>query len=104
MIYKDKCLELGLPEPASFDNQITYVTKVITSGYRLNTRIARYIGIHNLHSLIPIIAKRGLIFVLEHGRVNCPFTKEIPPYPVDIVYMTTEQLTDYQKEKAAKKN
>lgn len=103
MIHSDKCLELGLPIPASFDNQLTYVTKVISCGLKLNTRIARYIGIHNLHSLIPILSKRGLDFELEHGRVYCPFTQKTPPYPVDIIYMTTEQVDVFRKEKVTKK-
>lgn len=100
VIHKDKCLELGLPLPSSFDNQLTYIIKVIAEGAKLNTRIARYIGIHNLHSLIPILIKRGLVFELEHGRVYCPFTQKTPPYPVDIIYMTMEQVEAYRKEKS----
>lgn len=104
MIHKDKCLELGLPIPASFDNQQTYVLKVIVDGYKLNTRTARFIGIHNLHSIAPILHKKGYQFTLEHGRVKCPFTDIVPPYPVDILSMTPEQITYYKEAKTAKKD
>ena len=92
MIHKDKCLELGLPEPMSFDNQKTYVLNVISTGYKLSTRTARYIGIHNLHSIAPILCKNGYQFTLDHGRVKCPFTGKVPPFPVDILSMTPEQM------------
>ena len=103
MIHKDKCLELGLPEPMSFDNQQSYVLKVISIGHKLNTRTARYIGIHNLHSVAPMLHKKGYQFTLEHGRVKCPFTGITPPYPVDILSMTPEQIALYKKTKATKK-
>ena len=103
MIHKDKCLELGLPLPASYDNQLTYVLKVISIGYKLNTRTARFIGIHNLHSIAPILHKKGYKFTLDHGRVKCPFTGKVPPYPVDIVSMSSEQIAHYKEKKAAKK-
>jgi len=103
MIHKDKCLELGLPEPLSFDNQLTYVTKILVTGVKLNTRIARYIGIHNLHSIAPILKKKGYDFTLEHGRARCPFTKKVPPYPVDVLSMTPDQIATYKKQKTAKK-
>lgn len=103
MIHKDKCLELGLPIPASFDNQQTYVLKVIVDGFKLNTRTARFIGIHNLHSIAPILHKKGYQFTLEHGRVMCPFTDKVPSYPVDIISMTPEQIAHYKKTKATKK-
>jgi hypothetical protein len=104
MIHKDKCLELGLPIPASFDNQQTYVVRVIVDGFKLHTRTARFIGIHNLHSIVPILYKKGYQFTLEHGRVKCPFTGKVPPYPVDIISMTPEQIEHYKKAKTAKKN
>jgi hypothetical protein len=104
MIHKDKCFELGLPLPASFDNQLTYVLNVIVNGFKLNTRTARFIGIHNLHSIAPILYKKGYQFTLEHGRVKCPFTGKVPPYPVDILSMTPEQIVLFKKTKTAKKD
>ena len=103
MIHKDKCLELGLPESASFDNQQTYVLKVIVSGLSLDTRMARFIGIHNLHSITSLLYKKGYQFTLKHGLVKCPFTGKVPPHPVDILSMTREQIVYYQKAKTAKK-
>lgn len=102
MIHKDKCLELGLPLPASYDNQLTYVLTVISIGHKLNTRTARFIGIHNLHSIAPILHKKGYQFTLDHGRVKCPFTGKVPPFSVDILSMTPEQIALYKMTKAAK--
>ena len=101
-IHKDKCLELGLPEPESYDTQIAYVIKTISNGYRLDTRMARYIGIHNLHSIASKLAKSGFKFTLKHGLAKCYYTKTTPPQNVDIVFMTSEQIAIYKKEKAAK--
>ena len=100
MIHKDKCLELGLPTPASFDNQQAYVLKAISGGIKLNTRIARFIGIHNLHSIVSRLYKKGYDFTLEHGRVHCPFTNETPIFSVDILSMNKEQIAKYQNEKS----
>ena len=102
--HRDRCLELGLPEPTSFDNQQTYVLNVITNGFKLNTRMARFIGIHNLHSIAPMLYKKGYQFTLEHGRVKCPFTGKTPTEPVDILSMTPEQVANYKKTKTAKKS
>ena len=99
MIHKDKCFELGLPKPASFDNQQTYVLKTISNGIKFNTRIARFIGIHNLHSIASLLYKKGYDFTLEHGRVHCPFTNKIPIFSVDILSMNKEQISKYQNEK-----
>jgi len=104
MIHKDKCLELGLPEPKSHDIQQTYVIKVISSGFQLDTRMARFIGIYNLHSVASTLARKGFKFTLSHGRVKCPFTDKVPPHPVDILSMTSEQIAHYKETKAAKKS
>lgn len=104
MIHRDKCLELGLPEPLSFDNQLTYVLKIITRGLKFNTRIARYIGIHNLHSIASLLVRKGYDFTIEHGCVSCPFTNRVPTFPVDILSMTPEQISNYKNKKTAKKD
>jgi hypothetical protein len=101
MIHKDKCVELGLPEPKSFETQLLYILRLIAEGFVLNTRICRFIGIHNLHSLASVLAKRGINFTLTYERVYCPFIGDIPPYPVDVIYMTNEQREHYRNEKAA---
>jgi len=104
MIYIDKCIELGLPTPKSYHNQQSYVLSVITQGIKLNTRLARYIGIHNLHSLVSTLKYKGYKFTLEHGRVACPFTGKIPPHPVDILFMSYEQIKAYKNERSREEN
>ena len=104
MIHKDKCLELGLPEPKSYDNKLTYIKHLLLLGIRFNTRMARYCGIGNLHSLVTPLKRKGIEFKLEHGRVNCPFTNKTPPHPVDILSMSPEQIVKFQKNKTAKKD
>ena len=99
ILHKEKCLGLGLPEPQDHETQLAYVIKCIANGHNLDTRQCRYIGIHNLHSLVSLMAKRKVEFSLGHGRVLCPFTKEVPPYPVDIVYMTLEQQQKFSSKK-----
>lgn len=102
IIHPDKCAELGLPTPKGYDTQESYITRAIASGFILNTRICRFIGIHNLHSLASIMAKKGLWFSLTHERVLCPFTGEVPPHPVDIIYMTRDQQEAHRQSKLAK--
>lgn len=104
MIHTDKCIELGLPAPKSYHNQLSYVLSVITQGIKLNTRLARYIGIHNLHSLISALKRKGYKFTLEHGRVPCPFTGKIPPHPVDILSMNYKQIKAYKNERSREEN
>jgi hypothetical protein len=100
MIHKEKCLELGLPEPQSYQNQQTYVLDIISRGIRLDTRMARYIGIHNLHSIAPLLKKKGYNFTIQHGTVKCPFTETVPSYAVDILSMSPEQIMLFNKERA----
>ena len=103
MIHKDKCLELGLPEPKTYHNQSTYILRIISQGYKFNTRMARYFGIGNLHSIAPILHKQGYQFTLEHGRVKCPFTGDRPSHAVDILSMAAERIAHCNEAKTAKK-
>jgi len=104
MIHKEKCLELGLPEPMSFDNQETYIVKIMVLGFTINTRMARFVGIHNLHSIAPKLYKKGYEFEHENMRVSCPFTGKTPNQTVIVLSMTTPQITNYKIAKTAKKN
>ncbi len=99
MIRKDKCLEIDLPMPKGYETQIGYVKRLLVSGYRLNTRLCRFIGIANLHSITSALKNKGTMLVVEHGIAKCPETNETPPYPVDIIYMTTDQISEYKKTK-----
>jgi hypothetical protein len=103
MIHKDKCLELGLPEPKSYDNQLTYIKRLLLLGFSFNTRMARYCGIGNLHSLVAPLRRKGIHFNKAKKQVKCPFTGKTPPYPVDILSMTSEQIAHYEKTKTAQK-
>lgn len=102
MIHADKCLELGLPEPKTFETQVSYVLRCMEAGHKLHTRIARYIGIGNLHSIIPALYRMGIEFEKYLGLARCPFTGETPPFPVDWIFMTAEQSKQYRKRKPAK--
>ncbi len=104
MIHKDKCLELGLPEPKPYDNQVTYTINLIAKGYRFNTRMARYCGIGNLHSITPKIRKKGYSFTQKDNVARCPFTNTIPANKVIVIWMTIEQIAHYKETKSAKKN
>jgi hypothetical protein len=90
-IHKDKCVELGLPEPKGFDTQYSYVVRGMKLGCRMDTHKSRYIGIHNLHSLVSEMRRKGIPFTLEHKKGYCYFTNEIRPHLVDHIYMTPEQ-------------
>jgi hypothetical protein len=103
MIHIDKCLELGLPEPKPYDNQLTYIKRLLLLGFNFNTRMARYCGIGNLHSLIVALRCKGIEFNSTKNQVKCPFTGKTPPLPVIVLAMTPEQITQYKKTKAAKK-
>jgi hypothetical protein len=103
MIYKEKCLELGLPEPKSYDNQLTYIKRLLLSGFSFNTHMARYCGIGNLHSLVAPLRKKGVEFIKVKSLVKCLFTGEIHPFPVIVLSMTPEQIALYKKTKAAEK-
>jgi hypothetical protein len=98
-IHSEKCIELGLPVPKGYETQPTYIVRCISGGFNLNTRICRFIGIHNLHSIISALFKKGIDFTLAHDRVLCPSTGEIPTHPVDVIYMTKEQQAAHPKEK-----
>lgn len=101
MIYRDECLELGLPEPKTGEKQIHYVVRAMLSGHIMDTRKCRYIGIYNLHSVVSKLTKSKLSFRLEREVVVCPRTKKVPPYPVDVAWMTSKQIIDYWLKKEA---
>ncbi|MEZ8989073.1 hypothetical protein FCV82_06440 [Vibrio breoganii] len=101
MIYKDECFELGLPEPKKSEQQVHYVTRVMLEGIRLDTRQARYVGIGNLHSIVSHLNKKKLPFTVSHDLRKCPKTGDVPPYPVDVIWMTDEQRNVYWEMKKA---
>ncbi|WP_105171231.1 hypothetical protein [Pseudoalteromonas sp. T1lg24] len=102
-IIEPRCRELGFPAPYNIEKQWCYVKRLMLCGNSINTRQARYIGIHNLHSIVSKLKKKQCKFMLEHKKCFCPQTKTTPNQLVDFVYMTSEQVI-LNKEKAAKDN
>ncbi len=99
-MYQNHIEQLGLPAHKKGERQIDYVKRVLLNGTRLNTRICRFIGIGNLHSIISRLASKRFPHCVKHGLVTDPYTGEVPPYEVDIVWMEPEQIQAYRKQKA----
>ena len=99
MIHTDKCLELMLPTPKTYETQYSYIRRLLLLGITLNTRICRYIGIHNLHSIVPKLYESGLFFTQTQDIAECPFTRVAPPHPVIFIYMTQEQIEAHKLDK-----
>jgi len=99
MILKEPCKVLGLPEPKSYETQAAYVRRIMLGGFRLDTRVARSIGIGNLHSVIAQLRKKGFPLVVEHSAAYCPVTGDIPPYKVDVIHMSRLQIAEYTADK-----
>lgn len=93
--YKSECIELGFPEPRTFDNQQSYIIYCISNDHTMNTRQARYIGIGNLHTQASNIKKKGHKITVDKVKARCIKTSIILPHPVDIVYMTGQQQKEY---------
>ena len=90
-LMRDRCEQIGLPEPHSGEEQIGYVRRLLMSGHSINTRQARFIGIHNLHSIAAELRRR-LMFETEHRSVLEPLTGVMLRQPVDVLFMTPEQI------------
>ncbi len=97
MIDKAKCQALRLPAPKIKQSQPNYVLACIAAGHSINTRIGRYIGIGNLHTVISNLKKRKSppSFTVEHDTVWCPSTNTVPKEKVDVAYMTSGQRKLY---------
>lgn len=93
-LINEACEAIGFPPSKPTEEQLLYVRRLLISGFRINTRQARYIGIHNLHSIAATLRRRGLKFTTEHKPALDPRTGELPTQPVDWLYMTAEQLAD----------
>jgi hypothetical protein len=90
-MYLKKIEELELPEPKCDEKQYTYILRILLLGIAINTRICRYIGIGNLHSLVSELKKKRIPHTVEHRAVIDPATGKLNPYPVDVVWITAEQ-------------
>jgi hypothetical protein len=95
MLYQDRIHQLGLPEYKGGKHR-PYLMKLLLNGYRINTRICRYIGIGNLHSDTSAFSRRNrLPFSKKLGLVADPVTGKVPPKEVLIIWMTQEQISEY---------
>jgi hypothetical protein len=99
LLNKSRCAELNLPVPHNFYTCESYVLHCISKAYTLNTRMCRYIGISNLHSVVSALKNRGICLTVEHKKVYDPALKIIIPFPVDVVSMTPEQGEEFLSNK-----
>lgn len=102
-LYTHHINKLGLPAPKYGEKQIHYLKRVLLNGYILNTRICRFIGIGNLHSLISSLKKQHFPHTVEHLKVVDPYTGELPPHSVDVIWMTPEQILAFRQRDAQPK-
>ena len=100
-IHTDKAADLDLPCPKSFETQYAYVLRLMLEGITLNTRVCRYLGIHNLHSIAPKLYYNGIKFTWYKDLAECPLSGEVPPRPVTTIYMTLEQRKAHRERLSA---
>ena len=92
MIKANKCLELGLPTPYSFETNASYTYRLMVEGYQINTRQALYIKLNNLHSIkSSLLNKKGIQFESKLACAYCPDLDCVPKEPVIHMFMTQEQ-------------
>ncbi|MNH11356.1 hypothetical protein D3C79_708690 [compost metagenome] len=87
----EACDRLSFPTPFPHEEQAAYVRRLLREGFTVNTRQARFIGIHNLHSIAAELRRKGFPFHIDHKPAMDPRTGELPPQPVDHLSMTKEQ-------------
>lgn len=104
MIRRDKCLELGLPDPHLCQKESNYVFSVISQGLAINTNLARYIGIDDLQDVVFALQRRGYLFTVEDKEVECPSTGRLTAFPVTVLSMTDEQQALYKNEESRKES
>ncbi|MBB1370301.1 hypothetical protein [Pseudoalteromonas sp. SR45-4] len=98
MIRKNKCLELGLPEPHWSQKETSYVLSVISQGLTINTNTARYIGIDDLQNVIYALKRKGYLFTVDNKEVECPSTGRLTAFPIMVLSMTDEQQVSFKSE------
>lgn len=87
----DACVSLGFPMPFKWEDQICYIRRLLLDGHSINTRQARFIGIGNLHSVVPVLRRKGFPIRVWHTQALDPRTGERPPQPVDHISLDIEQ-------------
>lgn len=101
MLYRDRIQLLGMPDYKGGKHR-HYLMTLLLQGYRINTRMCRFIGIGNLHSEVSTLIKKNRLPLSKTlGLVADPVTGEIPAKEVLIVWMTLEQREQYFARKKA---
>ena len=98
MIPRNKCLELGLPEPNDCQKESNYVLSVISQGLTIN------IGIDDLQDVVCAIKRKGYLFTVEDKEAECPSTGRLTPFPIMVLSMTDEQQALYKNEESRKES
>lgn len=100
MLYRKNIKQIGLPDYKG-GKHCHYLVSLLLKGYRIDTRVCRFIGIGNLHSDVSSLKKKNFPHSKKKGLVIDPVTGEIPPQEVLIVWMTLEQREQYFARKKA---
>lgn len=90
-ISHDKCAAIGFLEPKKHETQSGYIIRLLLKGFVVTTRDCRFIEIANLHSVIPVLKKKGYKFSHEHKQAYCHTSKTTPPQMVDVIFMDANQ-------------
>ncbi len=93
---------LSLPHKKNYETQVSYVKRILMLGFSINTREARLLGIHNLHSVLSSLKRKGIHLTIEHRSVIDPQTGHLNHFQVDVAYMTNEQIEMNKKREAPK--
>lgn len=104
MIRRNKCLELGLPEPNDCQKESNYVLSMISQGLTINTSMARYIGIDDLKDVVYALKRKGYLFNEKYKEAECPSTGRLTAFPVLVLSMTKEQQALYKNEESRKES
>lgn len=93
--FENQIKALGLPLPKPREKQINYIKRVLLSGISLNTRMCRFVGIGNFHSVISEMKKQKIEFYRDKKQAYCSFREVVPPEPVLHVWMSSQQINMY---------
>lgn len=101
MLYQDQITQLGWPEYKG-QHQIHYLMELLVKGYLPDTRKCRFVGIGNLHSLLPQLERKLFPFTKTMQKIKDPVTGATPINEVLVVWMTEEQRQEWQEKRKPK--
>lgn len=91
MLYQDRIAQLGWPRYKG-QHQTHYLMELLIKGYSPDTRKCRFVGIGNLHSLLPQLERKLFPFTKAMRKTKDPVTGTTPSNEVLVVWMTAEQI------------